>query len=182
MTTPSILSSFLCDVYIQSSKFNLLHCYYVLLWLDFSLIVIARYLHNCCINVMSSLWESKTALILLELQGIFSQLLISNSTGNHPNAVEDSACKALPLLTKLPPCSTWSHTIASDSNVVKRENFFYLSLKCWIGFWWNKGGNHKLVSFLVIFKTLFVKALQTDLIKPTSHNTPDEWLRTSLSS
>lgn len=35
---------------------------------------------------------------------MFSQLLISNATGNHLNAVEDSACKALPLLTKLAAC------------------------------------------------------------------------------
>lgn len=47
--------------------------------------------------------RKQICMILLELQGMFSQLLISNSTGK---AVEDCACKALPLLTKLPACST----------------------------------------------------------------------------
>lgn len=59
---------------------------------------------------MSSSQESKIAFILLELQGMFSQLLISNATGNHLNAVEGSVCKALPLLAKLPAHSTSSLT------------------------------------------------------------------------
>lgn len=55
---------------VFSSSFLNFILHFIMFCFDFLLllflIVVARYLHNYCVSVMSSLWESKTAIVLLE--------------------------------------------------------------------------------------------------------------------